>query len=233
MAWEPMPYPDVYRQARQTVTKLVTGDPGAAERPVPACPEWTVRDLVAHLADICAMAAKRLSGQDPEASFPRVSPDDDRTLSDLLAEWDENGETLDRLAADGAELSRPMVMDVFTHELDIHHALGLPAPNGHPAYPTAIEVVVGGFSAQAQALGLPTLRVETPGAHWTAGVDGPPVATLSAGRHDLFRSLAGRRTHAQIAALSWSADPGPWLPAFAWGPFTPPSQPAEDVLGAP
>ena len=47
------------------------------------------------------------------------------------------------------------------------------------------------------------------------------------GRWIPFRSLVGRRTHYQIAALDWSEEPRQWLPAFAWGPFTPPAEPIE------
>lgn len=49
---------------------------------------------------------------------------------------------------------------------------------------------------------------------------GPPVATLEAPAFDLVRALTGRRSAAQIAAMTWSTDPTPYLPAFQFGPFT-------------
>ncbi|MER7077740.1 hypothetical protein [Saccharopolyspora kobensis] len=64
---------------------------------------------------------------------------------------------------------------------------------------------------------------------WPLGGD-DPVASVRAEPVDLLRSLSGRRTHAQIARLSWSADPAPWLPAFTWGPFTPPGSPVEEMI---
>jgi hypothetical protein len=48
---------------------------------------------------------------------------------------------------------------------------------------------------------------------------------VTAPAYDLGRALAGRRSLAQLAALTWSAAPEPWLPAFSWGPFAPPARP--------
>jgi hypothetical protein len=62
--------------------------------------------------------------------------------------------------------------------------------------------------------------------------EGEPAGTLSGDRLDLFRSLVGRRSPAQIAALSWTCDPQPWLPAFIWGPFHPPEHPVEEPTAA-
>jgi hypothetical protein len=100
--------------------------------------------------------------------------------------------------------------------------LDVPAPADHPAYPLAFEVVVGGLSASIGSRGLPALRLACDGESWVAGF-GTPAATVTAPRHELYRSLAGRRTPAQIAALTWTDDPAPWVPAFFWGPFSPPS----------
>ncbi|MFD0205215.1 MULTISPECIES: maleylpyruvate isomerase N-terminal domain-containing protein [Saccharothrix] len=57
------------------------------------------------------------------------------------------------------------------------------------------------------------------------------VSALTASRHDLHRTLTGRRSHQQITALDWSGDPSRWLPAFTWGPFAAPTEPG-DVLSA-
>jgi uncharacterized protein (TIGR03083 family) len=239
MRWDEVPSHVIYRQVRENVIGLLTARPDAAGRWVPACPEWTVRDLVSHLVDICARVTGWLTGQAPEprgahaAHAAHAARGGDPGLAHLLTEWAEAGERLDRLIAEAAHpRSRVLAMDTFTHELDLRYALELPPPAGHPGYPSMLGVVVGGFSGQVIARGLPPLRIELPGAHWTAGQDEPPVATMRApGPHDLYRTLTGRRTHAQIKALSWSADPAPWQPAFAWGPFSPPPRPAEEPAG--
>lgn len=123
-----------------------------------------------------------------------------------------------------------LIMDCLSHELDLRSALGLPVLDDHPAYPVALDLVTLGFGAAVGARGLPALRVQTPGAEWLAG-QGEPVATVRGHRHDLYRSLTGRRTVEQIYALDWTGDPGTWLPAFAWGPFQPPDFATEVACG--
>ncbi|MBA9007734.1 hypothetical protein [Thermomonospora cellulosilytica] len=121
-----------------------------------------------------------------------------------------------------------LVHDAFTHELDLRVAVGAPVPEDHPGYTSVLDLPVRGFFDRMAELGLPDLRIETPGREWASGRSA--AAVLTADRHDLYRSLTGRRTHEQIAALAWSADPTPWLPAFTRGPFRPPTRPAEGIL---
>ena len=40
------------------------------------------------------------------------------------------------------------------------------------------------------------------------------------GRVSLVRSGTGRRSAGQIAALSWTVDPEPYVKVFQFGPFT-------------
>ncbi|MFI0366879.1 DinB family protein [Actinomadura sp. 1N219] len=232
----------VYERVRNNVIALLEGRPDAAGLPVPACPEWTVLDLVGHLVDICGLATRRLTGDGPDGE-PRADPppgDDAPRLARLLREWRESGARLDDLiAAQLNPATNVLVMDAFTHELDLREALraasgpgvapgpGVAAVDGHPAYPGVLGVVVGGSSGEVRKRGLPALEITTPGASWSTGGDRPSAKLTAPNPHDLLRSLTGRRTVEQIAALEWSADPAPWLPAFAWGPFTPPERPVE------
>ena len=105
-----------------------------------------------------------------------------------------------------------------------------PAPTDHPAYPGALNIALGGLSSSVQARGLPPLRFEISAADWSDGA-GESVATLRAQPYDMYRSATGRRSHRQIAELSWSVPAEPWLPAFAWGPFNPPAQAVEKAIG--
>jgi len=93
----------------------------------------------------------------------------------------------------------------------------------------ALDLLVVGFGRSVRQRGLPALRIETRGAVWVAG-QGEPAGSVVAGRYDLYRSLAGRRTPAQIAGLAWTGPAGRWLPAFEWGPFHPPAERVEHPL---
>lgn len=207
-----------YQHAREGLTELLsTLEPGA-DPAVPACPEWTVRDLLAHLVGAAALAVGRLSGWLPTGRPPSSG----MGVHELLGEWDRLGAEAEKLvAARGGRCGSIMVMDVFVHELDLRHALGVPPPAEHPAFACAFEVLANGFSASVLAHDLPGVRLSVGSTQWTVG-GGEPLATVSADRIDLCRSLAGRRSHQQIAALDWDRDSHRWLPAFTWGPFTPP-----------
>jgi hypothetical protein len=124
-----------------------------------------------------------------------------------------------------------LVMDAFTHEVDIRYALGAEPPAEHPAFAGSFQVLASGLADSMTAHHLPALRLSTGSTQWIVG-DGEPAATVTADSFDLVRSLAGRRTHEQIAALDWDRDPNPWLPAFGWGPFIPPESPVEPSLRA-
>ena len=225
--WALVPFSVAYRSSRENVTRLLTESPQAADTRVPACPDWTVRDVVAHVLGICHTVARRTAGL--AAAQPLPGPE--AGVSELLDAWTRAGERAES-QIDGLQRRRAgiLTMDVFTHEIDICRALEAPVPEDHPSYPLSLRLVVSGFTAAAHAHGLAGLRIETPGAEWTVGEDEPTV-TVHGHRHDLYRSLVGRRTNAQIGRLDWSVSPGPWLPAFVWGPFHPPAEAVEGMVG--
>jgi uncharacterized protein (TIGR03083 family) len=226
---ERAPNHECYAHIRRSVTELLatardTGDPA-----VPSCPEWTLSGLVTHLVGVAAMAIGRLSGWPATATSPSAEMD----LGQLLATWERLGAEADRLLArSGGRSGNILVMDAFTHELDIRYAIGADLPGEHPAFAGAFEVLANGFAGSVLDHDLPALRLSTGRAtgstQWTVGL-GEPAATLTASRYDLYRSLAGRRSHEQIAALHWDRDSHRWLPAFTWGPFTPPGSAVEPV----
>lgn len=219
------PNHECYRQVRKNMLEVLSGVPEGLV--VPACPEWTIRDLVGHLVGSAALAIGRMSGW--LATFPGSSQDMD--TQELLGVWDQLGGEVDLLLADradrGERTGNLLVTDAFTHELDARYAVGASLPDEHPAFASAFEVLANGFSAAVIANDLPALRLSTGTTQWTVG-EGEPAATVTASRHDLCRSIAGRRSHEQITALSWDCGSHRWLPAFTWGPFSPPRSPVEE-----
>ncbi|MBO1413351.1 maleylpyruvate isomerase family mycothiol-dependent enzyme [Streptomyces sp. FH025] len=220
--WERWPDHLAYRNSRENITELTGGRPEAANLPIPACPGWTVLDAVGHLVAICRAVAADEPGNLWEVPHTRGA-----TLDELLTEWAALDAPMAQVVTTAPQLRHTMMMmDAFTHELDIRRTLGAPVPADHPSYPSSLDLVVRGLANSVREHGLPALRIETPGGGWQAG-DGEPAATVHGHRHDLLRSLTGRRTHRQISGLTWSAAPEPWLPAFTWGPFDPPAEASE------
>ncbi|MFD4657131.1 maleylpyruvate isomerase family mycothiol-dependent enzyme [Kitasatospora sp. NPDC058444] len=218
--WDRAPDHLAYRGARENITALLGDLPAAADVPVPACPGWTVLDVVGHLLEVCRTVAADAPGNLWEV--PHADSADG--LAGLLDEWERLDGRVERVLTETPQLRHTMLMmDAFTHEIDLRGALGAPVVPDHASYPSSLDLVVRGFSAAVRTLGLPALRIEAPGAEWQAG-DGEPAAVVRGHRHDLLRSLTGRRSLGQIAELDWSAEPEAWLPAFTWGPFRPPAQ---------
>jgi uncharacterized protein (TIGR03083 family) len=206
-----------YRATIDSVSALLSDTQIPNDLPVPSCPEWTAHDLLGHLVGICAFAIGRMSGW-AEAGSSSAGTD----IAGLVAEWTRMGEQAEQmLEAGGVRRGSLMVMDAFTHELDLRYAIGASLPTDHPAYQRAFEILLNGFSTAVASHNLPAVTIEVDGQEWQAGT-GDPVATLSGDRYDIYRSLAGRRTHEQITRLGWSRDSHRWLPAFTWGPFNPP-----------
>ena len=222
-----IPNHECYRQVRRNVAELLAQPRPVADPVVPACPDWTLRGLLTHLVCVAAAAIGRMSGWLPAQASSSSSAD--MGIPELVATWERLGAEADLLLADtGGRCGNILVMDAFTHELDIRYAIGAELPAAHPAFAGAFGVLANGFAAAVSDHGLPTLRLSSGSTQWTIG-EGEPAATLTATRYDLYRSLAGRRSHHQITALDWNRDSHRWLPAFTWGPFTPPAAPVEPV----
>lgn len=218
---------DRYVEAHQRIVDLVADvDDSRAGRIVPGTPEWTVHDLVAHLAAIPSdIVTGRLTGvPTSEQTQAQVDARRDRPVVDLLAEWQSGLDPIVEGARVGL-VPAPLAIDAITHEQDLRGALGAaPLPDD-----VALRFGVIGFSYGLQhrlsAVGLPAVRISDPtrGFEVTVG-DGEPAVTVRAPEFELFRAVAGRRSRSQVAAFTWSAhgsvDPAAYLDAFCvFGPL--------------
>lgn len=196
-------------------------------RHVPACPEWTVHDVVAHLAGGCHDSVGGDTRGAPGASWTErhVRRHAARTLVDVLDEWAvDTGRLRELVGPRGG--STQMTMDALTHEYDLRVALGLPWPVDDREVLVALSFLVPRFCYSVLYRGLPPLAVQAGPWGW-APEDGADVAWLRSEPAEAMRALTGRRTPEQVAAMHWTADPRPWLGAFRWGPFLPPRSPVE------
>ncbi|MFJ4675480.1 maleylpyruvate isomerase family mycothiol-dependent enzyme [Kitasatospora sp. NPDC088783] len=216
-----------YRRSRAAIAALASGLPDPAAVGVPACPDWSVRDLIGHLVHICESFVAL------EDSQIDLAPLTGAPAAELLDRWEELDGALPAALERTPELRRRiLLLDVFSHELDLRLGLDVPAePTAHPAFDGALDLSTMGFGLAVHGGGLPALRIETPGRAWVVG-EGDPAATVRGSAVDVFRSLTGRRTRPQIEDLEWSGEPaGKWAQAFAWGPFAPPAAEVEPLVG--
>ena len=227
---------DVYEATRRSISQIVEGlPPTDLDRRVPATPEWTVKDVVAHLV---GDLDRLLAGDFPVEFFmgfgeearvavlnswteKQVTSRADRSLEELLAEWEEAAARVTEMMRgrvpwpDGMPsfVDRVLVTDIGVHLQDLCGALGFERDRlGAP-----VRIGLGGYVAvmdvrirQAQ---LPALRIEAEDKAWTPGGD-EPGATLRSDRWELFRAMSGRRSPDQLREYEWTGDPEPYLEYF-------------------
>lgn len=214
-----------YANARRRITDLLrAGDPNVGDRPVPACPDWTVREVTAHLVGVTDDAlAGNLgeAGTDPWTAA-QVDKRRHRSLDEILAEWDTTGPRLEEAIAGVGSAANQLVFDTATHEHDLRHAIGAPGAQDADSTHIGLEFVTGAWTGNFVLHGFEPLRLNA-GANTVVAGEGEPVATLVMPPFEAIRALSGRRSEAQLTTYDWDADPTHWLASFTYGPFTPPA----------
>lgn len=172
--------------------------------PVPACPGWTVHDVLAHLAGAMSDAlAGRLAGAPGEAwTAAQIEARRDVPGPALLDEWDGAAPIVEPLLPAAGDLGPMACIDAATHEQDIRAALGRPGARDNEVITATRPIMLAGLHRQLTADGVPALEIVVDGARHTVGA-GEPVCSLHIGAYELFRVWLGRRSAAQIAALDW------------------------------
>lgn len=220
-----------YRQAWARVVALI--GPLPDDMAVPSTPDWNLLQLLGHLAGAAADLADGNSGDwsYPHWTAAQVALRDGRSRGEVLGEWasrvDEVVARVDDPAAFGLHeaFGRMPVIDTVGHEHDIAEAAGLPAVIEHDDWLVLHDHRRLNLDAAVTEAGLPALSVLTPeGDSWTVGA-GDPIASVALARHELWRSLTGRRTRSHVASYEWSVDPTAYLAVWVGGTF---SWPADD-----
>jgi uncharacterized protein (TIGR03083 family) len=212
---------DAYAGCRERITELTAGlDPQRAAVTVPTCPNWSVHDVVAHVAGVVDdVLAGRLDGvaTDPWTAA-QVEARRSQPIADLLAEWDAQAPAFQGLLDEIGAPGRQAVADVVTHEHDVRGALDAPGARDSDAVHIAVGFLAPGFLASAATNGM-AVRVRT-----TEGISfGDPGAAvvLTGNPFDLLRAMTGRRSVEQLRSMDWQGDGEAVLPAFTFGPFCP------------
>jgi uncharacterized protein (TIGR03083 family) len=221
-----------YEQTHEHLTALVRGlDDIALATPVPATPDWSVRDVIAHLAGVARDTVRGDASDLYGAVVDRSSlPSLDARTSDqvaarketpieaLLAEWAQEvalvmpilrGDEASPIPAPFAD--RMLVTDAATHAQDVRGALAMAGDRDSLGVSVAFSSYAGGLHLRLAGSGIPALRIAYGGKERVLG-DGEPGTTVRAERYELYRAMAGRRSRAQILAYDWDGDPEPYVP---------------------
>ena len=224
------PIGTAYRGCRERIVELVADlDDEQAETHVPACPAWTVHDVVAHLAGGMADALDgRLDGvaTDPWTAY-QVETRKGVPLAEIVAEWNEKAPQIEAVMDRAPGIGNMGVADVVSHEHDIRGALGRPGARDADAVPIALNFVVSQVVESAAGAGVALRVCSTDGTAW--GADAADAdAVLTAEPFELLRAATGRRSIGQIRRLQWTGDWKGAVPGFWWLSLHPATQPIEE-----
>jgi uncharacterized protein (TIGR03083 family) len=206
----------LYRETRERLTALVAGlDEAQLAAPVPACPGWSVADVIGHLAAIPEdVLAGRLTGPPTKAETAvQVDRFRGRLMARTLAGWAEQAPRFEEIVA--AFEVWPAVIDVASHEQDIRGAVGQPGARDTEVIRQLADWLVARLRTPVP------LRVTVGDNQFQVGPDGEPALALTTTWYEAFRWRMGRRSRSQLAALDWSGDPAPVLDHLVvFGPAT-------------
>jgi uncharacterized protein (TIGR03083 family) len=196
-----------YRETHGRILSLVNNQ--NADLPVPACPGWTVKDVIAHLAGVLDDYRKgNMEGAPgPEWTARQVASRRHRSISDIGAEWHLLANTSPHAFQQHGGI---LVADVVSHEFDIKGALGLTEGRNLPVVRSVTLVFLNGVDWLLRENGVPALRILVEDKALDVG-DGEPQGTVEMGWWEAMRIASGRRSREQVRALAWTGDPETWL----------------------
>lgn len=200
-----------YVDLRTRVVALLRSLPEAdGDRIVPHCPNWTVRDLAAHLVGVPEdILAGRMEGVTTEAwTQSQVERHRGESLAHIAAQWAATAADIDPLLPHvPPPTNSQLVLDAVTHEHDLRHAVGRPGARDS----SAIDVALGFLFDMGERR---QSDIATELEH--DGLD----------RFELVRVLTGRRSPEQIERLG--LDAGRIVTLLADSPLTPPQDSIEE-----
>ena len=189
---------------------------GELSAPVPGCPAWTVKDLLAHLVflPVSVRDGDLADAGSPAWTARHVDAGRDLSVPQLLDTWSQVGPDFEDSLADKGFLGWVFTYDVTMHGDDAREAVGVPLGTT-PTHAVVLDGIID--RARKRAEGLGTLTIRSAERSWTLG-DGEPSTTLTVpDEGELARVIGGRRSDDEVRALDWAGDPEPWvtvLPLF-------------------
>ena len=177
-----------------------------------------MHDVVAHLVgSVADVLAGRVDGiGSPAWTAAQVDARRDASIAEMLAEWHAAAPQFeDTLRTVGGPMAALGVADVWNHEQDLRGALGVAREqrsgrraHGHRGLRADGRRQPGRPTASRRCGSWPATRPSLSG-------DGEPGATVTGTPYELARPLAGRRTAAQLRALTWDGDADPYIATLA------------------
>jgi hypothetical protein len=202
-----------YQQTRERILATLA-DPGVDwNAPVPTCPRWSARDVVAHMTAVAEdWSDGTLTGPPTDdQTAAQVARFDGWDQAEIIAAWTTAAERLDR-HAETAGVAPPLG-DIACHEHDLRGAVDRSGARDSDAVWHASDQLLTILQTPVP------LRIFVEDADYRTGPDGGDEIRLRSTRFETLRWRTGRRSRAQLAAMDWSDDPAPILDhLYLFGP---------------
>ena len=204
----------VYQETRKRIVALVGQlDDDGWSTAVPACPGWSVRDVVAHQAGVADdWVSGRLTGPpSDEQTAAQLDRFRDFAFDELLTAWADAAAQMERQAETAGV--KPPLGDITVHEHDIRSAIGQPGARDSAAVRLATDQLLTNLRTPAP------LTVTVEDGRYRSGPDEGTEIRLRTTRFEALRWRTGRRSRAQLVGMDWSRDPTPVLDhLYLFGP---------------
>jgi uncharacterized protein (TIGR03083 family) len=218
---------EVYAELREEMIVLVRSlSAKEADLTVPLSPDWSIRDVVAHVVGIIEdILSDNLAaiGTD-EWTAVHVTTRADKTLNEICDEWSSLAQRFQALGDANPVWPMRAGADLITHYHDINQALGRQSNRDTAAVRMGLERYGPFFCERVGNAGLPVVRVDAGEQVWQSG-EGKPAAVVTGPAFELLRAFSGRRSAAQILAMNWVGSATPY--ASVASPY---GLPGNDVL---
>lgn len=194
----------LYLDTRSRIVDLVRdATPDELDRTVPACPDWTVRQLLTHCVSMpAAIGAGDLPSDDLDAWIDAIlTARRDRTIEELVDEWSTTDDTIATMVGGGGAV---LLDDLVVHEHDLRGALGRPDRSRFEAevfVPRALASCV----PELERRELGAIEVHHDGRTWRSH-DAEVGWVLETTPWEAVRALYSRRTADELRALGSTAD---------------------------
>lgn len=218
------PHLEPYLATSSRVSDLARSGGASLDEPVVACPGWSARDVVAHLAGLAEdWVGGRLDGYGSDAwADAQVERFGGRSVDEVLEAWAAAADRFAELGPSpiGGTPAMWAFGDAVVHEADLRPVLAPGSRVPDEAVALGLKAGVARWRGQLADAGATPLDIVAPGLRtWRVGEQDGSAPTVTVEGYDLFRALYGRRSRAQIEAWEWSVDPTPYLDAGLPFPF--------------
>lgn len=206
---------DEYRGARRRMTVMAAELDADDTTMVPACPAWSVGDLLAHVTGLASDlgAGRRPEGDTQAWVDGQIAERHGRPPAAIAAEWEATAPAFEALIEAKPHRWWGLVYDVLVHEHDLRGAIDQPGERQGESTDVALALGLRLVQGDLAKHGLPAFRVVTGGEEQVVG-EGSVELTLEATPFEALRLLGSRRTMEQLRAASFTGDVDRYLPGL-------------------